>query len=60
MNMFDANLTKYVTFKMTKVLFEVPLEHCYEHFGTKNVVHLTFFRKIVNEMQCLDCGNDQI
>ena len=34
------------------------LWHCYEHFRTKNVVHLTFFRKILIKTQCIDCGND--
>ena len=32
--------------------------HCYEHSRTKNVVHLTLFRKIVIEIQCIDCEND--
>ena len=43
---------------MSFTLFEFSLGHCYEHCTTKNVVNLTFFRKIVIKTQCIDCGND--
>ena len=58
MIIFYTNLAKYEIFEMSTLLVELSLGHCYDQFRTKYVVHLTFFRNIVNKLQSIDCEND--
>ena len=44
--------------EMLQISLEFQSWRCYEPFKLKNVIHSTFFRKIVIETQCIDCGND--